>query len=70
MASRGPVGVLRLARIEAYRGNEAEARELLRRIDAAVERARAEGRASGSLSPSERILRTMVDLATSDSAVA
>ncbi|MGE5049126.1 MAG: ATP-binding protein, partial [Deltaproteobacteria bacterium] len=69
VASRGPVGVLRLARIEAYRGNEAEARELLRRIDAAVERARVEGRASGSLSPSEQILRSMVDLATRDSAV-
>ncbi|HEY6909414.1 MAG TPA: protein kinase [Myxococcales bacterium] len=69
VASRGPVAVLRLARIEAYRGNEREARELLGRIDAAVERARAEGRASGSLSPSEGILRAMVDLATRDSAV-
>ncbi|MCA1827513.1 MAG: hypothetical protein LC689_11340, partial [Myxococcales bacterium] len=64
VASRGPTGVLRLARIEAYRGDVAQTRKLLERIDEALEKARAEGRASGTLSPSERVLRDMVDLAT------
>jgi len=64
VASRGPVGVLRLARIEAYRGDVEETRRLLQRIDEALDRARAEGRASGTMSPSERVLRDMVDLAT------
>jgi hypothetical protein len=70
VASRGPVGILRLARIEAYRGNIDETRRLLARIDEALEKARAEGRASGTFSPSERVLRDMVDLATRDAEIA
>jgi tetratricopeptide (TPR) repeat protein len=64
VASRGPVGMLRLARIEAYRGDEAQARALLRRIDDAIARAGTEGRASGAFSPSEKVLRDLVDLAS------
>jgi tetratricopeptide (TPR) repeat protein len=70
VASRGPVGVLRLARIEAYRGREPEARELLRRIDEALSPAQAGAAAPGRFSPSQRVLRDMVDLATRDATAA
>jgi hypothetical protein len=68
VSSRRPVGVLRLARIEAYRGREQEARELLRRIDAAL--LGGEGGISAELSPSESVLRDMADLATREATTA
>src|SRR5204863_10007748 len=46
------------------------ARSLLRRIDQTLERARIEGRASAMFSPSETVLRDMVDLATREAQTA
>jgi tetratricopeptide (TPR) repeat protein len=69
VASR-PTAVLRLARIEAYRGHDAAARGLLARIEESVGKARAEGRTSGALSAAEEVLVGMVDLATRDSTAA
>jgi tetratricopeptide (TPR) repeat protein len=65
--SHAPIAVLNLARLEAYRGREAEARELLGAIESAVQRAKDEGRASGALNRSEQVMFDMVDLATRNS---
>ncbi len=59
-----PVASLLKARLYAFQGLIDDARALLRRIEAAVQRAKAEGRESGTLAPSEEVLSKMVDLAT------
>jgi len=66
VVSQAPLALVCMARIEAYRGRDAAARELLRTIEASLQRAKAEKRASGALTPSEKVLFDMVDLATRD----
>jgi len=70
VARSAPIALLALARIEAYRGRQAETRDLLRRIDEAVRSSESEGRASGALSPSQAVLVAMADLATREATVA
>jgi tetratricopeptide (TPR) repeat protein len=67
VVSRAPIALLYMARIEAYRGREPEARELLSTIAASLRRAKEEGRASAALNASQQVLFDMVDLATRDS---
>ncbi|MFL5310011.1 MAG: serine/threonine-protein kinase PknK, partial [Myxococcales bacterium] len=64
------VATLILARIQAYAGDEAEARNMLRRIAGAQDAATSAGRASGALTPSHAVLVSMVDLATRDATTA
>jgi hypothetical protein len=64
------MALLALARIEAYRGRQAEARAVLARIEAHVRKAREEGRASAALTVDEEVLYAMVDLATRDASPA
>jgi tetratricopeptide (TPR) repeat protein len=67
VAGQGRLALLLLARIEAYRGRETEARELLQDIHASLASARAENNASGALAaPNEKVLLDAVDLATRD----
>jgi tetratricopeptide (TPR) repeat protein len=67
VASQGPLAMLLLARIDAYRGREAEARETLQAIGRVLERERRERRESGALStPNEKVLLELVDLCTRD----
>jgi hypothetical protein len=69
IAQTAPVAKLALARILAYAGNDAEAREVLRQIQTTLQHAVREGRVSGALAPSEAVLVSMVDLATRDASV-
>jgi hypothetical protein len=69
IAQTAPVAKLALARILAYGGNDAEAREVLARIHTTLHHAAAEGRVSGALAPSEAVLMSMVDLATREATV-
>ncbi|HEU4383202.1 MAG TPA: protein kinase [Anaeromyxobacteraceae bacterium] len=62
--SPGPVGLLLAARVAAARGDAGEARDRLAEVDEALRRAREEGRPGGELSPSQEVLRAMVDLAS------
>jgi tetratricopeptide (TPR) repeat protein len=64
VASQGPLAVLLLARIEAYRGHEARARELLDEVRRIVVHTKGELPQSDVLTPSEEVLCDMVDLAT------
>jgi len=66
VARGAPVGMLTLARIYAYRGEIAQARDLLRRIEAAVRSPEADGAAAVPLTPSQQVTLRMVDLATRD----
>ena len=66
IARSAPLGMLSLARIEAYRGDETSTRDLLRRIEEAVGTSVREGRASAALTPSQEVLVSMLDLATRD----
>jgi len=66
VVTQAPIAVLHMARIEAYRGDEAQARTFLRTIEAWLQQAKEEGRASASLTRSEQVLFDMVDLATRD----
>jgi len=65
-----PVATVVLARVHAYAGEVEEARNMLRRIESAVQAALAEGQASGALTPSQEVLVSMVDLATRESTTA
>jgi eukaryotic-like serine/threonine-protein kinase len=60
------LATLTFARILAYAGRDAEAREMLRRLERAVRAAPPEGQAPGALTPSQAVLVSMVDLATRD----
>jgi tetratricopeptide (TPR) repeat protein len=66
VGGRMRLALLHLARIEAYRGNEAAARALLARIQDALQEAHAEGAAPGGMLRSHEVLIAMVDLATRD----
>jgi tetratricopeptide (TPR) repeat protein len=66
IASGGPIAVLLLARIEAYGGRDAQARQLLADIQRSLQRANEEGRASGAFTASEQVLFEMADLASRD----
>jgi hypothetical protein len=55
-----------LARIEAYRGNEQAARDLLTRIREAVRTAARRDNAAVLRTPGEGVLLTMIDLSTRD----
>jgi tetratricopeptide (TPR) repeat protein len=61
------VATIVLARVHAYAGQEAEGRNMLRRIEAAIQATPSQGRGSGALTPSQEVLVSMVDLATRDS---
>jgi tetratricopeptide (TPR) repeat protein len=64
------VATIILARIQAYAGEEGEARMTLGRIEGAVQAARSAGAASGGLTPSQAVLVAMIDVATRDSSSA
>ena len=62
--SPGPVGLLLAARIAAAQGDAEGARARLAEVDETLAQARADRRPGGELSPSQEVLRAMVDLAT------
>jgi tetratricopeptide (TPR) repeat protein len=70
IARSAPLGMLCLARIEAYRGHERETRDLLRRVERALQIAAREEQASAALTPSQRVLVSMLDLATREATTA
>jgi tetratricopeptide (TPR) repeat protein len=70
VAGRGLIGVLRLARIEAYRGHTAETRALLHRLESARAAAAVNQSTGGTLTAADEVLITMLDLSTRDASTA
>jgi hypothetical protein len=64
-----PLALLLEARLCAFLGRNAEARELYDKISAAQAEAERVGQSEGLLVPSERVLLSLVDLSTRDSTV-
>ena len=65
-----PAGALLVARVLAYQGRNADARQLLGQIATKIAASRREGRAAGELAPAEQVLLEMVGLATSGASAA
>ncbi len=65
-----PAAALLQARLLAFQGLFSDARALLTKIEAAIERARQQGRENGLFAPSDEVLAAMVDLATREASEA